>query len=445
MKKKKRHFIPLVTTSISQDLILTILLIPLWWFLGIKFFIFHLIALVVLVKAFRQKHRQREKLVVPKGFYFLMAFIIIYFLSLLINLKDIPFSRWLASFNNLSFWMMGLFMVLAISNSIHKEDILPLLKSFMIFGIASSLFVLCGYLAWLVSHKYISINSLLHHLLPDKLIELIGEKALLLKSSLVLNIIGQDKLFSTYVPRSPGFNVYGPALGATMIFVISMSLAYFKVKRRHQFLALVLSLLVLGLLLSLSRMSVLALLLAWLIVAATVNFKRPSFRLILSCILIGAVLLLIIIPPQKAIHTFSEFRKGSTLWRARLYKLTLTQSLKKPFFGYGYKPRTEEFPIYIGSHSTYLGVIYKTGFLGFALFLLFWLSVLRRWWLQRKEWRGDHVIGPLWFYLGMALWGGLLWMITEDLDAPPIVAFLTFIMVGLILSLHRLKKAAEEQ
>jgi hypothetical protein len=36
-------------------------------------------------------------------------------------------------------------------------------------------------------------------------------------------------------------------------------------------------------------------------------------------------------------------------------------------------------------------------------------------------------------------------MITEDLDAPPIVAFLTFIMVGLILSLHRLKKAAEEQ
>jgi len=44
----------------------------------------------------------------------------------------------------------------------------------------------------------------------------------------------------------------------------------------------------------------------------------------------------------------------------------------------------------------------------------------------------------------MVLFSGIFWMLTEDLDAPPIAAFLFFIMVGLALSLEKLKTSPEE-
>ena len=125
--------------------------------------------------------------------------------------------------------------------------------------------------------------------------------------------------------------------------------------------------------------------------------------------------------------------------------MTLTQSLKKPILGHGHKPQPEGIPTPIGSHSTYLGVYYKTGFLGFLAFILFWINVLRRWWKQRTALAEHKFLFPLWFYGGLALWGGLFWMISEDLDAPPIVAFLYFITVGLVISLNKKEEISKEK
>lgn len=436
-KPTQKRKTPFLTTSVGQDLILTILLIPLWWILGVRFFVFHLIAFWIFLRVVFKKYKEKDRLAFPAEAMFCTAFIILYFLSLLINLKNIPSPRVLASLNNLSFWVMGLLVILAVHNSLSRENMLSLLKAFSAFGLLSSLFVATAYIVWFITHKYIHIKSALYYLLPERMITLIMEKAPLVKYSILPTLIGWDKLFRRDFPRTPAFNLYGTALGATMVFLIAMTLAYYTMTKRRRLLIVVLVLEFGALIMSLSRMSVMALILSALIVTSITRLNKPSSRIVLAVVLIGIILVLILFPPQRIVRTFSDFRKGSTVWRAHLYRTTLSQSLKKPILGHGYKPRTEGTPVPIGSHSTYLGVIYKTGFLGFAAFLLFWLAVLRRWWLGRRQAQEDSFLHPLWFYTGIALFGGFFWMITEDLDAPPAVAFIYFILIGLICTFSR--------
>ncbi len=443
-EEKTRRPILSITTSIMQDLTWAILLIPIWWILGIRFFIFHFLSLWVFVKLLIMKHRDKEKFIFPSESYFLMAFIVIYVASFFLNLKSIPLFRASASLYNLSFWIAGLLIILAIYNSIDKESILSFLKSFQVFGIVCSLFVLSAHAFWIFTHKYLSVKSILYWLLPEGLIEIIKSKALLVLSSLELGIVGRDKLFQKPFPRSPGFNVYSAALGITMVFIIVMTLAYYKTRKKRSSMPFILLLESVVLILSLSRMSILAVGAAWLIVFSVVNINKPSFRIIIASFSACIVILLILVPPKKIGRTFLEFRNESTTSRVKLYKISFKQSLKKPIFGYGFKPRTEEMPIPIGSHSTYIGVIYKTGFLGLSAIIFFWISILRRWWGQRRSLSVDGILRPIWFYSGIALIGGYFWMAVEDLDAPPIVAFLYFIIIGIILSLNKMKEVRKE-
>jgi len=443
-EEKTKKLVPFITTSIMQDLTWAILLIPLWWILGIRFFIFHFLSLWVFVKLLIVKHRDKDKFIFPSECYFLMAFITLYVASFFINLVNIPLFRASASLYNLSFWIAGLLIILVIYNSIDKESILRFLKSFQFFGIVCSLFVLSAHAFWIFTHKYLSVKSLLYWLLPDRFIELVKSKALLLLSSLELGIVGRDKLFQKPFPRSPGFNVYSAALGITMVFMIVMTLAYYKTRKKRSSMPFILFLESVALILSLSRMSILAVGAAWLIVFSVVNINKSSYRIIIASVSACIVILLILVPPKKIGRTFLEFRDESTTSRVKLYKITFKQSLKKPIFGYGFKPRTEEVPIPVGSHSTYIGVIYKTGFLGLFAIILFWISILRRWWVQRKSLSDNGILRPIWFYSGIALIGGYFWMAVEDLDAPPIVAFFYFIIIGIILSLNKMKEVHKE-
>lgn len=95
----------------------------------------------------------------------------------------------------------------------------------------------------------------------------------------------------------------------------------------------------------------------------------------------------------------------------------------------------------LGSHSTYLGVLYRTGFLGFLIFGAFWLAVLRTWWRQRPRLPANETLRHLWTFGGVALLAGLIWMVAEDLDAQPVASFLFFTIIGLVLSLEKVGKA----
>ncbi|UCC38816.1 MAG: O-antigen ligase family protein [Candidatus Aminicenantes bacterium] len=443
---EKRRYIPFVTTSITEDICLAILLIPLWWVLGIKFLVFHLIALLTFIKLLAQRQKTPEKFIFPAEVFFLLGYIALYSLSLLINFKNISTWRFFASLNNLSFWVMGLLIVFVITNSIKREDILSFLRSFRNFGIITSVFSLSTLLLSIILHKFIQLQTPLCWLLPDGLREKIIEKAPLLWLSIRPNIITATHIFKKRkIPRPEGFNNWATGLAMTMLFAIVLTIAYYKIKKKKKGFTIILTLEFLTLFASMTRNPIMGLLFAWITVYIIKNIKKSLSLKILTPALILLVIAILLIPHNIIKDTIVDVRLKPTIWRYELYKMTLTQAIEKPILGYGFKPRKEQYPDPIGSHSTYIGVIYKTGFLGFLVFMLFWIILLKRWLAQMNPLSEDETLKHAWFYSGIALFGGFIYMITQDLDAPPVVAFLFFVIIGVIISLGKLKKQAVEK
>lgn len=435
--------IPFVSTSVLQDLALGVVLIPLWYVLGIRLFIFHLLALLVFIKTILRRHADREKPSFPSENLFLLAFILVYGLSFLLNSKDMPMVRALASLNNLSFWIMGFCVIFAVYHAFPREDGRRLLRAFGTFGLISSLFVIFSLSSWILSRKYWKAESLLLMVAPEKAVTVIQSSgATLLQSSLYLRFVRKDKLFGHEFPRPNGFDIYSNSLGVTMIYLLMMTLAYHRILKKRRGLALFLALGGLAFLLSLSRIAMLALPTAAIIVILG-RKKGPPLKII-GGLAAALLIVVILVSPQKMIRAASEFRKNSTASRGDIYKITLSEALKKPVLGHGFKPRPDDLPIPIGSHSTYIGVLYRTGFLGFLIFGAFWLAVFRKWWRQRPRLAVNETLRHLWTFGGVAFLSGLIWMFAEDLDAQPVTSFLYFIIIGLVLSLEKVGKAARD-
>lgn len=437
-----KHPVPFVSTSVLQDLALGVVLIPLWYVLGIRLFIFHVLALLVFIKTILRGRAGRGKPSLPVENYLLLTFILVYGLSFLLNAKNMPTVRALASLNNLSFWLMGFCVIFAVSHAFPREDGLRLLRAFRTFGLVCGLFVIFSLSSWILGYKYWKAKSLLLMLAPEKTVTAVQSSgATLLQASLYLRFVKKDKLFGREFPRVNGFDIYPNSLGVTMILLLMMTLAHDRIlKRKRKGTAAVLALEGLAFLLSLSRIAMLALPVAALIVFLTRG--RALHLKMIGGVTAALVIVLILISPQKLVRAASDFRKGSTVSRTEIYRFTLSEVLKKPVLGHGFKPRPEDVPIPVGSHSTYIGVLYRTGFLGWIVFGAFWLAVLRRWWRQRPRLAFDETLRHVWTFGGVALLSGLIWMIAEDLDAQPVVSFLFFIVVGVILSLERIGKTA---
>jgi len=433
--------IPFVSTSVLEDLALGIVLIPLWYVLGIRLFIFHFLALLVFVKTILRRHADRDKPSLPAENLFLLAFILVYGLSFLLNSKNMPMVRALASLNNLSFWVMGFCLIFAVYNAFPGQDGRPLLRAFRVFGLMSGIFVIFSLSSWVLSHKYWKGESLLLMLAPQKTVTAIRSSgATLLQSSMTLRLVRKDKLFGHEFPRPNGFDIYSNSLGVVMIYLLMMTLAYDRILKKKGGLAIFLVLEGLAFLLSLSRIAMLAFPAAVVLVILC-REKIPPLKIV-GALAAALLIAFVIVSPQKMIRAASEFRKDSTTSRGELYKITLSEAVKKPVLGYGFKPLVEDSPLPIGSHSTYIGVLYRTGFLGLLIFGAFWLAVLRTWWRQRPRLAANEILRHLWTFGGVALLAGLIWMFAEDLDAQPIASFLYFIIIGLIISLEKAGKAA---
>jgi len=258
-----KNKIPFINTSIIQDLSLTVILIPVWWFLGVRFFIFHLIVMMLFLKYVILQKKKIIPNIRSAESIALLGFIGIYLLSLLMNIKTIPTARIFASLNNLSFWVMGFILIVLIQSSLTRKDFTFLSGSFAYLGIFSGIIVFLGYLYWIFTKSYLSFLSPLFRIIPQTLKEIILKHAPLVKTSLLPAIVGRDKLFQKEFPRTPGFNVYGTALGLTMIILIGMTYIYYRRRNKDKKILIVLVVEFLALILSLSRIAVLAFLISW--------------------------------------------------------------------------------------------------------------------------------------------------------------------------------------
>ena len=133
-----------------------------------------------------------------------------------------------------------------------------------------------------------------------------------------------------------------------------------------------------------------------------------------------------------------ELREGSTVGRASLYTYSLGQLKGVDWvLGVGLRPREESLEFPVGSHSTYLSFIFKTGMAGFMTLIAFQLSLFSRWYKLRSLVQKDRTALILWRGFGIIFMTMAFWMFSEDIDAPQFLAFLYFSYIGIFEGFRR--------
>jgi len=330
---------------------------------------------------------------------------------------------------------MGFMLLTSIYNTISRNFLFSFLKALSFCGVVSGIISIFSIFLWYKGYYHLQTRSLLGMFLN---LGSMGSEAQLIFSSLNPTIVSTDYVFGKPIPRFFGFEVYPTAMGALSFFSIVMSLAFYKITRR-KILKIVIFFEYLALFTSLSRIAIIAAIFCSTLINIFLKIKKYSYFLFIQLFLLGIILSSFLLPLTKIWSFTAEFRKGSTEFRKELYEVTLKEAIKKPILGHGIKPRAEKFPVPVGSHSMYLGVIFKTGFVGFFTFSLFWLMIFLKWWKLRFTMKEEVYLKYVWFYSGVAILGGLLWMFSEDIDAPSIVTFIYFLIIGILVSLNKLK------
>jgi O-antigen ligase len=122
---------------------------------------------------------------------------------------------------------------------------------------------------------------------------------------------------------------------------------------------------------------------------------------------------------QELIFALNQTRSGSLLSRKAIYEITVNYLQEHPFpvLGFGIKPESEGLVANIATHSTFLGVLFKGGILGFCAYISFLLVSVK----QLVQMRS---------YFGILLFVFITsWTVFEDFDGGhliPLFLALTF-------------------
>jgi O-antigen ligase len=412
--------IPYLTTNLQKDIIITLYLAPLWWVLGVSIFIYHAVTIWLFLKLMIISINNHERIRIARPVRFLILITIIYGISLVINYPKNEIQRTMASLYNYSFWVMGLVLIVVIHNSFDmgavKKLTAPLRFNVITIGILATIFVIF----WLSGHKEIEYKSLLLSILPG-----IGQIPLL-KASTTLGFVHTDWFAFRPLPRIEIMAPHGPAVAALIILMTPIAATYYSSRKSGSYWAIIF-LGLFSLLATLARSATLALVIA----ICTVYLFNKRHRLMF--LMLSVSLIIFTLPLLEVIvEWFSSLRSGSSSSRFMVYEETLRLIKRENILiGIGVKPRESDISIPIGSHSMYLGMLLKTGLLGLLSFILFQINIIKTWFRLIKE-KMKPETRDIFNHTGVSLIAASLFLFTQDLDAPQLVAFLYFLMIGIL-------------
>jgi hypothetical protein len=410
----------------------SLVLAPLWWFLGMNLFVYHLVAGLFFMTLIHESASRNRSLFIPPSVRQLLLLIAIYIISLGIHMGSGEKGRVLASCYNLSFWILGTLMVLAMSNAFRIRDIPWLRKHFLVMACQVVLFA--GVMLFLVIR---GTRSVIFTTPLYALSGLVGSAQESLFDCTVQLVILQIDWWASWLVRMNYLAPYPTQTGGTIVLIMMMLLM--APAARTKSYALLRGGLFVGclgaVLMTLARMSVTASLVSAFLSLALFQKKHSVLRAFAL-----SLMLLILIPwILHGLDWLLQFRKVSTEGRLSLYLYSLNMLEGVDWIiGLGLKPLADKaYNLPSGSHSTYLTLIFKTGILGLSVFLFFQISLWRRWLGLKSMALRDPETKGLWRAFGAVLMAMSVWMLTDDLDAPQIVVFLFFSIVGIFEAFAR--------
>lgn len=427
-----------MNTNTMKSINKVVFIIPLLWVLGFKFFIFHLLSLFIFIKTIITAKKNSQRIRISIEHKLLFIFIIIYATSIFINIGNSEMSRVIASVYNLTYWIIGLFTMISIYNddALCKKDIIEFSKSIKNVGLFIILLFIISLVLWIVKIDFLSIDTPTRLFLPTSL------KSTLLGDATNMYIYTTDWMFNRNILRFVGIFNYPAETAISIIFIILCTFYYYINKGNKGIKNyIVIGLLLISFIMALSRITWAGILLALFIVNVVLKISKNKKESLLKILKINLFIILCILVSLTKVNIIEEVyssRGGSNEARVDIYKKAIELGKESIIFGTGMKPANDNSSIPIGSHSTYIGAFMKTGIVGFTILMCFFTSIVIR--LVKSRYIQYTENRYIWYVCGVFLVSSLIWMITEDIDAPNIASFFFFINCSLITRMDIFKK-----
>lgn len=423
--------IPYFQTSIRSDLLVTLLLTPLWWVLGLNILIYQAVAFFVFLKLVVLLTRHNRPLLIPGASFPFFLFLCSFLLSILINIGNHPTQRILASFNNYLMFVTGLLLIVIIYNVVSTQFFLTLFKVARILCLISAFITLLFLGIWFSGFRSYEIKSLLARLYPSLLEYPFYYFLLTIRITATDWLLGEDG-----IPRISIYSHAHTVTGDFMVLLLPLMVGYCHLKKESVVRRLsVFFLSLFPLVFSLSRTAICAFLGALVLVEVIDKNKKLYFSFACFCIAIFASSFF-----YGWVEWLLNLRPESTMGRFLIYQEAIkTVAEQNIWMGIGIRLREEFTMMAVGSHSTYLGLVLATGVVGLSLFIFFQITVFSVWYAQKSYLKDDRS-KVFWKYLGMSYIGTTGTLITGNVDAVPLMAYGYFFIIACLLSFNRFLK-----
>ena len=382
----------------------------LFWIFGIIPKGFQLVLFTILAGFIIIKNGYYIRLKPTKAMFFLLTGICIQVIAIVWQLivHEVDVSRTLASINTVSIWLVGVFFYQYFYTiSINKEYLINIYK-IVLFN--------------LLILTLIYIFSLIYK----------DTSLFILNYSLPLR-------HKDYMIGGGGYRFSGlleTQLAVSHMFLIFLPLLTLPPnnKKLKKITLVVASFALITVLASHSRMGIISAICCYLaffwIIVFTDRFKKYDRMIILFSLIMGGIIVMLVkwTTLVKIASNFIYSRAGSNSARTYIYRESIKKVLSEnPLFGIGIKYfigfSWADIPY--GSHSTYIGLLYKAGIIGCIIYIIGFFFLLRRIWYINK----DLTIG---YPLMIMILSYFLFLAFADIDGINWVCIYAFATFGIL-------------
>lgn len=418
-----------------------ILGIPIWALLGAKFAVFHLFSFIAFILLINKK-KEKKKVFKIKEIYGIGIYLLSTIIALIINPLNAKGENLLSPIYLLSFWVMGVLIIITFKNSkgLTQKKIYDTGKfAFLIGGITIIVFILSFMVAKIKGISLIEFNGLSYYILPEKF------KIRFFDSITLIKLLSNDYGGNGFVVRFNGFEVYQVASATLTLILAVYSYIYIYCKNfKNRYMKFIIifsyySMILVTLYFNRSRTIILGSILALLITLFIKYINKKNYKKIIIYFIFIFIAITLISYFSGILDKLINIRPNSNRDRTFVYIKALETFKIYPVFGVGIRYFISESAIPVGSHSTYLGVLMRSGIVGFLGIVMYKISILIKILNNKKYIFNSNFKKVIWNISTFIFIFMSIFMVFEDIDWPNIVAFLYFFNVAIIISFEKIK------
>lgn len=355
---------------IITELYYLVLLFPMWWFLGMEQFLwFFAIGIIFIQFLIFNKLQFRTNTITLLLAFFLVAYGISFF-------SIVEKIRYITYFRNLSTYLTALMLLIITWNVIDKWwQVEKLLKAVIVVMLIASI---VGILGFSFEIFRIQFKSLTGYFLPNAISKTGYGSVIAVRNIGFYNwFMGIGNYF-----RISSFFLYSTMFSSTLAITLPIALFLIninkgRVKKFYVFSAVMMGL---ALLFTTGRVAIMAFFIGYVIFRFLMIKSFAKKIIIFGIFFMMSSIFLLYLELTGFLYQIIDLLlysrgQGSANSRIKIYTQTFSSFLERPIFGWGTERDVKGLAYPMGSHSYYLGTLYKQGIVGLSLFISIFILI----------------------------------------------------------------------